>query len=352
MNRLFLLAGIAGIALLATSCIMGVIVFAVGAVLVIVTVIYGILELIRDGSKPLLMLGGVGAMTLLVLTSMSVITIEAGQVGVVTNAADGDLKGTMLENGWHFNPSFILSTVETIRCNTQVTEYVGQDKIDDLSGSVMVMSKDQMYIFIDMSVSYSISPGDAKNVRFTYGSDWKTVVVHQVVRSVPRSICADYDALDIVGTKRAQIETAILQKITDDIQTKGGLHTGVNVVDVKIREMRIPQGLQAAVEQKLIANQLLEKAQIDLERIKVEADAEAQRKIIEAEADAEVVMIRAQATADAINMVLQEFVDSGGDVDMTAYLSYLYIQALTDPNSNIKYVIVPNDGTGVFVTLT
>ena len=177
------------------------------------------------------------------------------------------------------------------------------------------------------------------------------VVVHQVVRSVQRGICATYDALDIVGTDRATIETAITNQIKNDIEMKGGQPTGINVVDVKIREMRIPAGLQSAVEQKLIANQLLEKAQIDLERIKVEAEAEAEKRVIEATADAEVIMIRAQATADAINMVLQEFVDGGGDVDMTAYLAYLYIQALTDPNSNITFVIVPNDGTGVFVTL-
>jgi regulator of protease activity HflC (stomatin/prohibitin superfamily) len=227
----------------------------------------------------------------------------------------------------------------------------GGDTIDDISGSVMVMSSDQMYIFIDISVSYNISPDMAKDVRFKYGSDWKTVVVHQVVRSVPRGICANYEALEIVGTARAAIETSILAQIKADIETKGDQFTGINVVDVKIREMRIPAGLQSAVEQKLIANQLLEKALIDLERIKVEADAEAQKRIIEAEADAEVIMIKAQATADAINLVLQQFVDSGGDTDMTAYLAYMYIQALTDPNSNIKYVIVPNDGTGVFVTL-
>jgi regulator of protease activity HflC (stomatin/prohibitin superfamily) len=312
---------------------------------------YGIVEFAGNRKRTLVIMGGIGAVVLMMITSMSVITVDAGEIGVVTNSADSKIKGTALENGWHFNPSFALSTVEIIRCNTQVSEYVGNDTIDDLSGSVMVMSKDQMYIFIDMSVSYYIDPNDAKNVRFTYGSDWKTVVVHQVVRSVPRGICADYDALEIVGVKRALIETEILDKIKEDIETKGGQSTGINVVDVKIREMRIPQGLQNAVEQKLIANQLLEKAQIDLERIKVEADAEAQRKIIEAEAEAEVIKIKAQATADAINLVLQEFVDSGGDPDLQAYLAYMYIQALTDPNSNITFVIVPNDGTGVFVTL-
>ena len=351
LNKIFFMLGPIGIAVLITSCVLGVIMFALGALLIVVSLFYGLIELRGSGNRLFIVVGAFGAIVLLALTSMSVITVNAGEVGVVTNSADGKMKGTTLDNGWHFSPSFILSEVEIIRCNTQVSEYVGSDNIDDLDGSVMVMSADQMYIFIDISVSYNIQPDKAKDVRFTYGSDWKIVVVHQVVRSVPRGICATYDALDIVGKDRAAIETAITNQIKNDIEMKGGQPTGINVVDVKIREMRIPAGLQSAVEQKLIANQLLEKAQIDLERIKVEAEAEAEKRVIEATADAEVIMIRAQATADAINLVLQEFVDGGGDVDMTAYLAYLYIQALTDPNSNITYVIVPNDGTGVFVTL-
>ena len=49
---------------------------------------------------------------------------------------------------------------------------------------------------------------------------------------------------------------------------------GCIVVDkVIIRELRIPQAMSDAVEKKLIAQQQLEKAQIDLERIQVEAEA-------------------------------------------------------------------------------
>jgi regulator of protease activity HflC (stomatin/prohibitin superfamily) len=320
--------------------------------LVLIVFGYGIIEFLGKRERTLIAIGGIGMVALLMITSVSVVTIDAGEVGVVTNSASGDLKGSVLTNGWHFDPRYATSSIDTIRYNTQISEYIGKDRMDDIDGSVMVMSKDQMYIYIDLSISYNITESEAANLRFTYGPDWKVIIVHQVARSVPRAICAEYDALNIVGIDRPAIELAIMNKITDDIETKGGKATGLNVVDVKIREMRIPEGLQAAVEQKLIANQLLEKAQIDLERIKVEAEAEAQKRIIEATADAEVVMIRAKATADAINLVLQEFVDSGGDPDMTAYLSYMYIQALTDPNSNITYVIVPSDGTGVFVMLS
>jgi len=354
ISTLLFVAGFAGIALLVASCLLGIIVFVIGMALVLVVFGYGIMEYMSGGKqreRRFMMIGGVGVIALLAVTSVSVVTIDAGEVGVVTNSPSGDIKGTVLTNGWHFDPRYATSNIDTIRYNTQVSEYIGKDRMDDVDGSVMVMSKDQMYIFIDLSISYNITESEAANLRFTYGPDWKVIIVHQVARSVPRAICAEYDALNIVGVDRPAIELAITQKITQDIEMKGGKATGVNVVDVKVREMRIPEGLQAAVEQKLIANQLLEKAQIDLERIRVEAEAEAQKRIIEATADAEVVMIRAQATADAINLVLQEFADSGGDIDMAAYLSYLYIQALTDPNSNIKYVIVPSDGTGVFVTL-
>jgi regulator of protease activity HflC (stomatin/prohibitin superfamily) len=290
-------------------------------------------------------------MTLLMVTSLSVVTIDAGEVGVVTNSANGDLRGTVLTNGWHFDPRYATSNIDTIRYNTQVSEYIGKDKMDDIDGSVMVMSSDQMYIYIDMSVSYNITESEAASLRFTYGPDWKIVIVHQVSRSVPRTECANFTALEIVGIKRAEIERKITEEIVRNIEIKGEKSTGINVVDVKIREMRIPSGLQDAVEQRIIAEQLYEKAQMDLKRIKVEAEAEYERIIKIAEADAKVIDIIAKANAKAINDVLKEFTDSGGDPDIAAYLAYMYIQALTDPNSNITYVIVPNDGTGVFVTL-
>lgn len=65
------------------------------------------------------------------------------------------------------------------------------------------------------------------------------------------------------------------------------------------------------------------------------------------------IRIRAQANVNAINLLLAEFVATASDPDIAlqGYLAYMYIQALTDPNSNITYVIVPNDGTGVFVTI-
>ena len=363
INMVFLAEVLAmvGTALVISSLFLGIIVFIIGAVLSALCGAFCILKAFenrrRNGygeqHRPilgLLIVGMISIVGLAVISSESVQTVDAGEVGVVINSPDSSLRGTVLTNGWSFNPAYALSSIEHIRYNTQVSEYIGKDNIDDIDGSVMVLSADQMYIFIDISVSYNIDESKVADLRFKYGSDWKVVVVHQVVRSVPRDLCAGTDALEIVGTQRSVIESAITSKIKQDIETKGGQTTGINVVDVKIREMRIPAGLQSAVEQKIIANQLLEKAQTDLLRIEVEANAEAQKRIIEATADAEVVMIKAKATADAINLVLQQFMDGGGDPDMTAYLAYLYIQALTDPNSNITFVIVPSEG-GYLVTI-
>jgi regulator of protease activity HflC (stomatin/prohibitin superfamily) len=341
---------IIGIVLVVSSIFIGSIMFGIGLLIGIVGIVI-VIASIGDEFEAI----GFAIFTLVLLcvsggiVVSSLQTVSAGEVKIVINSPAEELKGEVLTNGWHFDTRFVMSNIDTMRFNNQITEFIGKDSMDDLDGSVMVMSSDQLYIFIDLSVTYNITESECAKLRFTYGEDWKVSIIYQALRSVPRTICASYTALDIVGVNRTTVEQAITEGITDALETKGGLVTGVNVVDVKIREMRIPDGLAKAVEQRIIAEQLLEKSKVDLERIKVEADAEAKRKVIDATADADVIAIKAQANADAINKVLLEFVDSGGKVDIQAYLAYLYIQALTDPNSNITYVIVPSDGGYIVV---
>jgi regulator of protease activity HflC (stomatin/prohibitin superfamily) len=355
VKNIFLILGMVGVCVLISSCVFGIVAFVPGAVLVILTLGYGLLIFLDTKSRRLMVVGGVGIMALLALTSMSMVMVNAGEVGVVVNSPDGGIRGSVLTNGWHFDPRYALSDIDYIRVNTQVSEYIGKDLADDLDGSVMVKSSDAMDIFMDMSITYNITESKAGYLRFTYGEDWKIVIIHQIARSIPRSVCAGYDALNIVGADRGEIEEKIFDQVKEAIEKKDGVLTGINVVDVKVRELRLPIGLQNAVEQKIIADQMLEKAKIDATRILVEAEALAKKLEAEAKGQALAEIEIAKGKAAAINEVLKSLsVDPDNIVsdDIMAYIAYMYIQALRDPDSNVKFVIVPNDGSGVFVTIS
>jgi len=161
-----------------------------------------------------------------------------------------------------------------------------------------------------MAVTYHIPDEYVSQLRLNYGTDWKLTILHQEVRSIPRLVCAQFTALEIVGADREYVEQAIKSRLTESIESKG-----IIVDNVIIRELRIPPVLTDAVQQKLAAQQMLEKAQIDLQRIQVEA----------------------QASAEAVDKVRNQFSSD------QAYLQYILYQTLGELD-NVQ-VILSDNGT-------
>ena len=324
-------------AILAIVCIIvsafvGIIAFAIGVVLIVLSAIflYRAYTIEDDCVFPMIAiiiaLLGAG-----VLSVFSIENVDAGEVGVVTSSPMG--VGQSVDEGWHFDPKFALSNIEHIRYNTQTTEYVGgtDSSSDDTNGCVMVISKDAMYVYIDMSVTYSIPSSYVSDLRMQYGSDWKSTLLDQNVRSIPRLEGTQYNALDLIGEKRSEFESEVKNKLIEKIESYG-----IVVSDVNIREYRIPDSLQEAVEKKMAAEQDKDRAEIEKKTAITNAEAKKEVALIEAETK----LLSAEKEAQA----MKELISGFGTVDK--YNQYLYIQALTDPDSNITYVIVPSDNGG------
>lgn len=324
-------------AILAIVCIIvsafvGIIAFAIGMALIVLSAIclYRAYTIEDDCVFPMIAiiiaLLGAG-----VLSVFSIENVDAGEVGVVTSSPMG--VGQSVDEGWHFDPKFALSNIEHIRYNTQTTEYVGgtDSSSDDTNGCVMVISKDAMYVYIDMSVTYSIPSSYVSDLRMQYGSDWKSTLLDQNVRSIPRLEGTQYNALDLIGEKRSEFESEVKNKLIEKIESYG-----IVVSDVNIREYRIPDSLQEAVEKKMAAEQDKDRAEIEKQTAITNAEAKKEVALIEAETK----LLSAEKEAQA----MKELISGFGTVDR--YNQYLYIQALTDPDSNITYVVVPSDNGG------
>jgi regulator of protease activity HflC (stomatin/prohibitin superfamily) len=263
--------------------------------------------------------GGTAMMVLTIIAIggiafMGIVTVDAGEKGVVVSSPAGNI-GEVIDEGWHFDPKYVVCTIEKIRVNKQTTEYVGSDKAEDTVGGITVLTQDNLTVDMDMAVTYHIPEEYVSSLRLTYGSDWKLTILHQEVRSVPRLVCAQYNALEIVGESREYVEQAIKSRLTESIESKG-----IVVDNVVIRELRISNVLTEAVQQKLAAQQMLEKAQIDLQRIQVEA----------------------QASAEAVDKVRGQF-----DSD-EAYLQYILYRTLGSLE-NVQVILSDNNTATVKV---
>ena len=188
------------------SAFVGIIAFAIGMVLIVLSAICLCKAYTTEDDCVFPMIAiFVAILGAGVLSVFSIENVDAGEVGVVTSSPMG--VGQSVDEGWHFDPKFALSNIEHIRYNTQTTEYVGgtDSSSDDTNGCVMVISKDAMYVYIDMSVTYSIPSSYVSDLRMQYGSDWKSTLLDQNVRSIPRLEGTQYNALDLIGEKRSEL---------------------------------------------------------------------------------------------------------------------------------------------------
>ncbi len=79
--------------------------------------------------------------------------------------------------------------------------------------------------------------------------------------------------------------------------------------------------------------------------------------VVNAEAQYNVTIIEANAREEAIQIVMERFNTTDGSSNQSDmvnnYLQWLYIQALTDPDSNIQYILLPSEnGMPILLDLT
>ena len=305
---------IAGLMLFGVSVFTGTLVFLIGVVLAVLGAGMTLKRALKRSSLGEPPIAGIAMLVIAIIAIggfalTSTVTVGAGEKGVVVASPAGNI-GEVIDEGWHFDPKYAMCSIEKIRVNKQTTEYVGADDAEDTVGGITVLTQDNLTVDMDMAVTYHIPDEYVSQLRLNYGTDWKLTILHQEVRSIPRLVCAQFTALEIVGADREYVEQAIKSRLTESIESKG-----IIVDNVIIRELRIPPVLTDAVQQKLAAQQMLEKAQIDLQRIQVEA----------------------QASAEAVDKVRNQFSSD------QAYLQYILYQTLGELD-NVQ-VILSDNGT-------
>ena len=91
---------------------------------------------------------GVALIAVLIICVGSIVTVDAGEKGVVVNSPAGNL-GEVIDEGWHYDTKYMVSSIETIRFNTQTVEYVGSDDSYDTIGGITVLTSDNLTVDMD-----------------------------------------------------------------------------------------------------------------------------------------------------------------------------------------------------------
>jgi len=197
------------------------------------------------------------------------IIVPAGTVGVVEVL--GKLKNEPLQPGVHLLSPF-----------GEVREF--STRLKDIKETVSVTSKEGLNINLDVSLQYKLDPQKVVTVYQNIGTDEKEIIIARF-RSVIREITASYDANAIYGEKRQEVAQKLREKIREQLTP-----LGFTVEEALLRDVVLPESIQAAIQEKLEAQQesqreqfIIEKERQELEFALEKTKKEAERKKIEAQ---------------------------------------------------------------------
>jgi regulator of protease activity HflC (stomatin/prohibitin superfamily) len=276
------------------------------------------------------------AIIVVILLASSLISVPAGSKAVVTS---GFGIGTIYNEGWNWkNP---LQGVENVRYNTQRVEFIGFDTASDNQGNLIVNSKDNIAITIDFQVVFHLDPARVSEIRVQNENFEETVVI-PICRSVPRDVCAEFDAITIRGEGREQVSESIRYNITTRLAEKG-----IVLEEFALQEISLPTEYESAITAKKVAEQNVITQQYNLEAQQYVAN----QVIVNALAEANVTTIDASAKAIAINTIMNQFHITNQTEASNIYLRWLYIRALTDPNGNVNYIFTNESTVAPIITI-
>ena len=226
------------------------------------------------------------------------VVIEDGEVGV--SKSFGAISDEPVPQG----VAFVLPVVRQIE--------TWNVKLQELKESAQAPSSEGLIVGLDTSLLFQVSRQDAPKIRKTIGTQRMYVerLLIPYFRNAVRDVVAGYPVKNIYAEQgRKEIANKIEDFLKENLEPRG-----IQVVDVLLRDVKLPQRFKESIEAKLTAEQRVQQKQFELEQ---------------ARKDAEIEVARAEGAARAQAIV--------SDTLSPQYLQYLWIKTLNQ-NPNVIYV--------------
>lgn len=196
--------------------------------------------------------------------------VEPGEVGIKVSM--GRMEKNLLNPGIQ---GFIPGVDTIIRFST---------KQETVAGQAVPLTADQQPITVQYKVLYNIPGGQVLTLYEKYSGDPYTKLVEPQIQEAFRQVVAQYKA-DAATKNINIIKNQVLSMVRDNVK---GL---VNVVDVPITHVDLPEVLQQAIAQKQVMEQQALQKQYELDKARKEAEitianAEAQARSIQLQSEA------------------------------------------------------------------
>ncbi|MDF1533587.1 MAG: prohibitin family protein [Methanosarcinaceae archaeon] len=253
------------------------------------------------------------------------VSVGAGEVGVKFNQFGG-VESDELGEGLHLVPPWVgvtkysvRSEVYTMSAQPAEGERVGDDQITALTSEGLMLG-------MDITVRYRLVSADASDIHQKLGQKYAEKIIRPTIKSVIREVVSTHTAMEVYGEQR-QIVASEMRTILEAALVEDG----IIVEEVLLRNVKLPDRVATAIEEKLQADQ-------DAQRmvfVKLKEQLEAERKVIESTGTANAAVIEATGEAEALSIINKEIAKNPD------LINYKYIQMLQ--GQEIQTMIVPTD---------
>ncbi|MCB0718466.1 MAG: prohibitin family protein [Bacteroidetes bacterium] len=217
--------------------------------------------------------GVIALVVLLLFGGLMSTNIRSGESAVRYSVFGGtDLEKTYTE-GLKVYPPW----VSLIRYDLRV-----QEKLEQMTA----LTSNGLEITMDVSVRWRPERSTLPELHTTYGQDYYRKLVQPELRSAVRDIVGQYTPEQLYSSKRQELQAQIF----DAVRIKAA-EQYIIVEAVLLRDIKLPDQIRAAIENKLKEEQEAERYEFTLRKETLEA----QRKKIEAEGEAEYQRIIARS---------------------------------------------------------
>ena len=192
-------------------------------------------------------------------------TITSGQAGVRYSP----FGGTDLDNTYGEGLNVHAPWVDVIRYDVRV-----QEKLENMEA----LSSNGLSIGTDVSIRWRPQASSLPQLHTTYGIDYYRKLIQPELRSVVREVIGEFTPEQLYSSKRAELQEQIYSRVRSGVE-----QDFVLVEAILIRDVRLPDQIKGAIEEKLKEEQEAERYEFTIQKERLEAE----RKKIEAEGEAE-----------------------------------------------------------------
>lgn len=180
-------------------------------------------------------------------------------------------------------------------------------KLQELKEKALVPSAEGLIVGLDTSLLFRLQPQKVPEIRKTVGRAYVERLIVPYLRSAVRDVVAGFPVKNIYKEQgRKEIAAKIRGSLRENLEPRG-----IEIVEVLLRDVKLPQRFKESIESKLAAEQVVQQKGFELEQAVKEAEIE---------------VARARGAAEAQEIVRSTLSDS--------YLHYLWIKTLNEsPNA-------------------